>query len=261
MRVNEIDLSVVITCYNEQDYILDTINSIRGALDEFSYRYEMIVIDDHSRDGSVAKINDFIKKNPNIPLKLVANSKNRGFANNFIDGAFLGSGKYYRLCCGDNSEPKESLKRIFSCVGKADIIIPVQNQNRLVGRSLSRKLLSKTFVLLANMASGFNIEYYNGMPIFLRQMVLRHPPITAGFGFWMDAITRQLDEGVSYLQVKDLLAIEQKGGKSSALSMRNFLSVAHTFLEIIFRRIRRLIYGKHFPKSIEVFEESHARAN
>jgi hypothetical protein len=60
-----------------------------------------------------------------------------------------------------------------------------------------------------------------------------------------------LDQGHSYIQVYSR-SIDKKGAGSTSVSMRNFLSVCHTLLEITFRRIRRLLYGKDWPKPVEI---------
>jgi glycosyltransferase involved in cell wall biosynthesis len=255
MRVDEniqIDISVLITCYNEQNFIIDTIENVIEALCKANCSYEIIVIDDVSTDNSVNLINEFIQKHPEYPIKLVANKVNRGLANNFVDGAFLSKGRYYRFCCGDNAEPKETLTHLFLHIGIADLVIPYQKQREVVGKSLYRKLLSRFAVILVNAISGFKIKYYNGLPIFLRYHAMRWPPVTYGFGFQMDLITRLLDEGITYVQVRSLNTIDRKDKKSTSLSIRNLLSVAHTLIEIAFRRIRRLLYHKHLPNSIEI---------
>ncbi len=81
---------------------------------------------------------------------------------------------------------------------------------------------------------------------------MRWPPITYGFGFQVDIVTRLLDAGVTFVQVPSLNTIHRKGSIASALSMRNLLSVVHTLLEILFRRFRRILYYKHLAKSVEI---------
>ena len=248
----QIDITVVITCYNEEEYIVDTIDVVTQALQEVGCSYEIIVIDDVSKDGSVVLIRDYIAQHPESQIKLKVNESNRGLANNFVDGAFLGKGRYYKIYCGDNAEPKESLVNLFKHIGKADIVLPYQKQGNIAGKSLKRKILSRLFVFLFNFISGFNIKYYNGGPIFLRYNIMRWPPISYGFGFQADVVTRMIDEGVSYMQVPAWGAVDRKGDDSNALTMRNLLSVGHTLLEVAFRRIRRTLYGKDLPKSVEL---------
>jgi hypothetical protein len=52
-----LDLTVFISCYNEEQYIVATIQTVRDALNEIgSISYEIIVIDDCSKDGSSALV-------------------------------------------------------------------------------------------------------------------------------------------------------------------------------------------------------------
>lgn len=247
----EIDLTVVITCYNEEKYILDTIDNITDVLVKMELSFEIIVIDDVSKDESVKLIKEYIENHPFYPIRLIVNKRNRGLGNNYVEGAFLGKGKYYRLCCGDNPESKEVLDHIFRCIGKADMIMPCLIQKEVVGKTFFRKFVSRLFTFLVNLISGYKINYYNGMAIQLRYNVLRWHPSSYGFGFQADIITRLLDEGVSYIQIYSK-AIDRKGVASSAMTMRNFLSVTHTLLEIAIRRLRRFLYGKEMKKPFEI---------
>lgn len=248
----EMDITVVVTCYNERDYIKETLNNVIGALLESGCSYEVIVIDDVSQDDSVERINEYIKAHQDYPILLKVNKKNRGLANNFIDGAFLGQGKYYRLCCGDNAETRESLAYLFKHLGVADMVIPYQKQEEVFGKSHFRKFLSQTFTALVNIISGYNIKYYNSLPVYLRYHVMRWAPISCGFGFQADMITRILDEGITYIQIPNKGTIHRKGRNSAALTMRNILSVIHTLLEISIRRLKKMIYGKNLEKPVEV---------
>lgn len=249
--VNEPEITVAVTCYNEQEFIVDSIESVIGALRESGYSYELIVVDDVSKDDSVLRVREYMKQHPEYPIRLITNRINRGLGNNYVEAAFLGRGRYYRLCCGDNAEPREVLVKLFRHLGKADMVIPYQNQKEVTGKSRFRKLLSRTFTFLVNLISGYHIKYYNGLAIHRRYNVVRWHPSSYGFGFQADMITRLLDEGASYIQVPSS-SIDRKGSASAALKMRNILSVGHTLLEITFRRVRRMLYGRTMPKPVEI---------
>ncbi len=249
----EIDVTVAVSCYNEETLITNTLDSVVAALTEVGCSYEIIVVDDASRDGSVQKVREYIQSHPGVSIRLKANETNRGLGNNYVEAAFLGRGKYYRLCCGDDGEPKEILVNLFRHLGKADMIIP-WNYRNVIGKSRMRIVLSKTFTLLVNLLSGYNLRYYNGLSIHLRYNILRWHPSSYGFGFQADIITRLLDEGASYAQVPSY-SVDRKGSASTALTTRNFLSVVHTLLEIAIRRLRRLLYVKNMSKPVEVFIE------
>lgn len=248
---NVVDITVVVTCYNEEDFVVDTIENVSGVLRKIGCSYEIIVIDDVSKDNSVERVRAFITSHPDLPVTLRVNERNRGLANNYIEGAFMGRGRYYRLCCGDNPEPGESLAALFSHLGKADMIVAYHNQDEIEGKHYMRKRISHLFTWLVNTISGYKIKYYNGSAIHLRYNVMRWHPSSYGFGFQADIVTTLLDEGVSYMQVPVRGAIDRKGRGSTSINLRNFLSVSHTLLEIAFRRLRRMMYGRTMPKPVE----------
>jgi hypothetical protein len=172
------------------------------------------------------------------------NAENKGLAQNYIEGAFLGTGKYYRLVCGDNAEPKETFVTLLGRLGEADMIVPYQVECK--GKSLMRRLLSKTYTFIINTISGHRIKYYNGLAVHLRYNVMRWHTNYRGFGFQADMITRLLDEGFSYIEVP-VVAQERTKGHSNALTMRNFFSVAHTIIDLVIRRIGRMTRTKRAP--------------
>lgn len=249
---NSVDLTVLVTCYNEEAHIVPTLQSVLSAVDKAGVSsYEIIVIDDASRDASVRQIGKFLEDHPAYPIALKVNQANRGWANNYVDGAFLGRGKYYHLVCGDDSMPEEFLVAAYRLLGKADMIIPYQVQKEIVGKSRGRKLISRVFTRLVNLLSGYNVKYYNGMAIQRRYNVMRWHPTSYGFGFQADTVTMLLDQGATYIQVYSR-SIDKKGSGSTSVSVRNVLSVGHTLLEIAIRRIRRCLYGRHWPKPVEI---------
>jgi len=235
-----LDLTVFVSCYNEQDYIVGTIDTIRDALLEVGgIRYEIIVVDDRSRDRSSEIVKSYIAAHPAEPIILRTNKTNRGLAQNYLDVAFIGCGKYYRLVCGDNAESKETMTTVFGAIGQADIIIPYYVTSE--GKSFYRRALSTAYAGLVNLISGFRLHYYNGLAVHLRYNVMRWHPNTRGFGFQADIICLLLDQGFSYKEVA-VATIERRTGSSNALTPRNMLSVAHTLVDLVFRRIAYWVY-------------------
>jgi glycosyltransferase involved in cell wall biosynthesis len=232
---NDLDLTLFVACYNEEENIVGTLETLLAALGGFDFTWEIIVIDDASTDRSVEIIQDFLRQHPDLPITLKVREFNVGLAQNFIEGAFLGRGKYYRQICGDNVEPKETFVEVFKHMGAADVVLFYQE---ITGKALSRRILSRCYTWLVNLITGYRIKYYNGLALFQRYHVMRWHSNFHGFGFHADLITRLLDEGFSYTEVL-VKATERTAGVSHALSLRNFFSVAHTLLDLIIRRVAR----------------------
>jgi glycosyltransferase involved in cell wall biosynthesis len=236
-----VTLTLMVACYNEEPNIAATLDAVIEALARFQFSWEIIVIDDASSDGTVAVVEDYVRKREHLPLRLVRNPRNEGLAQSYINGAFIGRGEYYRLVCGDNVEPIAAVVDIFSRLGEADMIVPYHPH--AVGRTALRRGLSGAYTRLVNLISGYQLRYYNGLAVLRRWDVMRWHTNYHGFGFQADMLVRLLDEGRSYVEIP-VAVQERQAGTSSALRLRNILSVAHTLVDLLIRRIGRRIRAR-----------------
>jgi glycosyltransferase involved in cell wall biosynthesis len=241
-NVSVLDVTVFVSCYNESEHIIRTLDNVREAFVELgSLTYEVIVIDDCSSDNSNVLISEYLNSHPDMRIVFQRNAVNTGWAQNYVDAAFMGCGKYYRVICGDESEPKKTIVEVFRHLGEADILIPYYATTE--GRSNYRLVISRVYTSLVNLISGFNLHYYNGLHIHLRYNVMRWHSNTRGFGFQADILCMLLARGYSYREIP-VTTIEMKSGQSTALSFRNFLSVGHTLFDILARRVADWVYRK-----------------
>jgi glycosyltransferase involved in cell wall biosynthesis len=229
-----LDLTVFVACYNEADNIRGTLDEVVSAMKELGCSYEVLVIDDASADGSAEVVRQYLVEHPDLPIFLHSNPVNQGLARNFVAAASLGRGKYYKLVCGDNVEPRASLVQLFRQVGTADLLLPYHEV--CPGKGWLRLWLSGLFTRLVNLVGGQSIRYYNGCAVYRRADVLRYPPATGGLGFQAEMVTRLLDAGASYREVLTPVR-ERQAGSSSALSFRNVRSAAHCLLSIAVHRV------------------------
>lgn len=234
-------LGLFVACYNEEANIAATLETVVAACREVGVSFQIVVIDDCSRDRSVEKVKEFGREHPDVPLTLYVNARNEGLANNYAEAAFLLRSEWYRLICGDNVEPKETLVTIFKELGTAEMLIPYNIEIR--GRAQSRRAISKAYTALVNFLSGFHLHYYNGMVVTRREYVMRWHSNSHGFGFQADLLTRLLSRGLSYKEIA-VYGQERQAGNSKALTFRNFASVAHSLQNIVIRRVSKLLYGQ-----------------
>src|SRR5882757_9970103 len=117
-------ITLLVACYNEQDNLARTLDNLTEALRRFHFSWEIIVADDGSTDRTQDVARDYMRAGPDLPIRLLFNQFNQGLGQTYIDGAFVGTGEYYRLVCGDGVEPIETFVSIFSHLGEADLLIP-----------------------------------------------------------------------------------------------------------------------------------------
>lgn len=97
-------------------------------------------------------------------------------------------------------------------------------------------MLSRLYTGFLNILFGFGLRYYNGLPVH-RTELLKHIEITSsGFGFQGEILVKLLKSGCSYVEVPVEGAEETR--RSFALRPRNLISVAKTFLHLIWEIFR-----------------------
>lgn len=236
-----VTLTLAVACYNEAANIRATLDNLIQALARFRFSWEIIIIDDASGDDTAAIAETYLRQHDHLPLRLLRNPGNEGLAQSYINGAFLGRGEYYRLICGDNVEPAETFVDVFSHLGEADMIVPYHR--RPVERALARRCLSSAYTRLVNLISGYRLRYYNGLAVLRRWDVMRWHTNYHGFGFQADMLVRLLDQGRTYVEIP-VTVNERAAGRSSALTLRNVLSVGHTLLDLVIRRVGRAFWRR-----------------
>jgi hypothetical protein len=121
-----------------------------------------------------------------------------------------------------------------------DMIIPYYVSSE--GKGLYRRFLSNTYTELVNLISGLRLNYYNGLAVHLRHNVMRWHSNTRGFGFQAEIICLLLDQGFSFKEVPVKTIERRASGSSNALTFKNMLSVAHTLVDLAFRRLANWVY-------------------
>jgi len=235
-----VDVTFFVPCLNEEARLVPTLKTIQDTMRDFPYSYEVLIVDDGSSDRTFEVAEELQRSHPETSICVHRNPRNLGLSRSFVDAAFRGRGKYYRLVCGDNVEPKEAMAKILGMLGKADIVVPYYPV--LPGKSRARRVISRTFTLLVDLISGYRLNYYNGCALYRRYHVMRWAPYNYGFGFQADLITRLLDEGASHVEVPVSGFHLTKERGRSAITLRNFVSTGHTLFEMLLRRIRRIVY-------------------
>jgi glycosyltransferase involved in cell wall biosynthesis len=236
---HDVDLSLFVACYNEEEGIVPTLDTVVAAAREVGITYDIVIIDDCSTDRSVEVIVEYLRTHPDLPITLFVNEVNQGVGSNYAEGAFRCRGKYYRMICGDNVESKDNLVSIFRRIGEADMIIPYPADTTF--RGPFRRGVSRAFTILVNLLSGHRIRYYNGLAVHFRYNVMRWHSNSHGFGFQADLITRLLDLKATYIEIP-VYPNERAAGATKAFKFRNMCSVGHTLLEIWLRRLGKLVY-------------------
>jgi glycosyltransferase involved in cell wall biosynthesis len=233
-------VSVVVTALNEAGNIANTVKAVKNTMENYGFGdFEIILIDSGSNDGTY-KIMDKISREDNH-IRIGPQIISRGLGHSVRHGFSCATKEYVGWFPGDNETLPETMKNIFSKIGKADVIIPhtVNPWVRPFGRRVLSALYTKTF----NALFDTNLKYFNG-PCFFKRRVLDNVVMSTDSPAHMMEILVQLIKGgnVSYVEVPMYIKARDYG-KSSVLKWGNVWGIAKTAAKLFFR-----IYFRDLPK-------------
>lgn len=109
--MDNIYLSVIIPAYGEEKRIGETLLAISRYLKSQNYNYEIIVVNDGSKDNTAKVVGGMIGEIPN--LKLIDNKINHG-KGYVVRQGMMEAGGFYRLFTdSDNSTPVEEVEKLL----------------------------------------------------------------------------------------------------------------------------------------------------
>lgn len=116
--MNEIKISVIIPCYNQQDLVIKAIESIPKRND-----IEIIVIDDGSTDNTWNNLLDYMNINSSyMNLIVLYNGENKGVAYTVNKGYDLAKGEYVVLLGSDDYFYTEKFEEIIKELDGTDLV-------------------------------------------------------------------------------------------------------------------------------------------
>lgn len=99
MENNSILVTIVALCYNQKDYVLETLESIRGQI---HFNIQLIIIDNASKDGSQQKIENWVATSGMENVVFFPEATNLGVCGALNKALTLSHGKYYQfISCDD----------------------------------------------------------------------------------------------------------------------------------------------------------------
>lgn len=158
-------LSVFLPCHNEEDNLVRVVDNFRGQLDRFALAYEIIIVDDGSRDRTGEIADRLAAVDPHV--KVVHHPVNRGYGGAVISGLQAATLPYVLLCDGDGQFDAGEIARLVPMVPKFDVVAGrrVKRADRLV-----RRINGQAWTTLVRLLFGIKITDVDcGFKLFKRE--------------------------------------------------------------------------------------------
>ncbi len=150
--MKDVFLSIIVPAFNEEHRIVKSLKEDFNYFGSKDFTYEIIVVDDGSRDNTVKTIEDNF--NNNEYLRVLKNGRNRGKGYSVRRGMLEAKGEYILYCDADNATPIEELDKLIAALQKdnADFAYGSRNIREEAGflKTVFRAALGSGFLFLAH---------------------------------------------------------------------------------------------------------------
>jgi dolichyl-phosphate beta-glucosyltransferase len=165
---DDLQLSIVIPCYNEATRLPRSLPVIQEYLRNSGLTYEILVVDDGSKDGTVAYVEAESAKDPSLRLLRYGQNHGKGFAVRY--GMLRARGQWVLFTDADLSTPIGELDRFLPFLEKGyDVVIASRAlpESRLevhqpwyrerLGRLMNRLIRSVSGLKFSDTQCGFKL--------------------------------------------------------------------------------------------------------
>ena len=164
------DLSIVISLFNEEESLPELIAWIEKVMASEGYEYEMIMVDDGSRDGSWKLIKDFSQKNPSI--RGISFRRNYGKSAALFHGFKAAEGRVVITMDADLQDSPDEIPELYRMIVEEGYDIVSGWKKQRFDNKLTKNLPSKLYNWTARKITGIKLHDMNcGLKAYRNEVV------------------------------------------------------------------------------------------
>lgn len=228
-----LEVSLVIPAYNESAVIVQAVQEAEAALSGRCARYEIIVVDDGSNDGTAEKLTELSGKIPH--LRVIRHRSNRGY------GAALASGFRAARCpwvAFTDADCQFDLRELFHLLEQCEEGVIVVG--RRVGRKdpWLRRFLSWGYNRLVRFCFGLPVRDVDcALKVYPRPILRRLLPRSPGYFVNTEMLVRAFRQGWRIREVP--VSHRPRAGGVSKVGLREVPRTALTLFRFWWRDWKR----------------------
>ncbi len=164
------DLSIVISIFNEEESLPELISWIGKVMDNEGYRYEIIMVDDGSRDASWKVIKELSAKDQNI--RGISFRRNYGKSAALYEGFKAAEGRVVITMDADLQDSPDEIPELYRMVVEDDWDIVSGWKKQRFDNKLTKNLPSKLYNWTARKITGIKLHDMNcGLKAYKNEVI------------------------------------------------------------------------------------------
>jgi glycosyltransferase involved in cell wall biosynthesis len=190
-------VSIIIPAYNEERAIVRVVESVRDAMEEFPFEFEILVVDDGSKDRTAEEARA-------TGVRVVQHRQNRGYGEALKTGIRHARFERIAIIDADGSYPPQEIPRLAALLDDAEMVVGARTgPNAAI--PLIRRPAKRALTILASYLTGVKIPDLNsGLRLFRRALAIEFfDLLPSKFSFTTTITLAALNSGylVEYVEV------------------------------------------------------------
>jgi glycosyltransferase involved in cell wall biosynthesis len=209
----------VLACYNEEEILAGSFEEIRDTLEDLGRPYEILFVDDVSRDRTREIIRSITEANPGLDLRVILHDVNRGRGATVTDGFRAARGDIVGYLDVDLEVHSRYIPSLVRAIEKGADVATVRRIYAFQLGSLDRYVMSRGYSFLVRKLLGVPVhDTETGYKFFRRERLLPVlDEIEDGGWFWdTEFMVRALRRGLHIQEVPG--AYVRRDDKTSTVS-------------------------------------------
>jgi len=155
--MSQVELSFIIPAYNEEDSIEITLGTLDGVVKDKSLPYEIVVVDDGSKDKTLSRAIKYASRNGHV--KVITYTQNEGKGHAVRMGFMQTKGDVVVFADSDMDVDLGMVSKYVDALDYGDIVVATKwHPDSVVNMPLSRKILSHGFNVLVRILTGAKLK-------------------------------------------------------------------------------------------------------
>lgn len=232
-----IDLCLIIPCYNEEGYLLESVRQIVSVLNQTKYSFEIIFVDDMSRDGTRCIIDDLVR-DASTHSRRIFNKRNLGRGGAVMRGINRARAKWVGFIDVDLEVGAHYIPFCLVPLAQGADVVIAQRIYKLSLRGMLRHMASRCYSALVHVLLKLPLsDTETGFKFFNRLAILPILPHIKDRGwFWDTEIMARCIKHKLVVVEKQCLFIRRSDKTSSVHllrdSFRYFISLVKNMYEL-----------------------------
>jgi glycosyltransferase involved in cell wall biosynthesis len=166
-------VSVVVACYNEEPHLAESFAELREVLEDLHAPYEVIFVDDCSRDRTREVIDGIVKSHPQVAIRVIAHEQNKGRGATVTDGFRLARGEITGYLDIDLEVHARYIPALVKAIQKGAHVATLRRIYAFQMSSLDRYFMSRGYSwLVRHLLQTSVLDTETGYKFFRREALL-----------------------------------------------------------------------------------------